>query len=114
MNTNRRIGPRWVAWGSRAAILLVFSVSVTVLLLSLACKFAAKVSMQTDRVSASTDNAPGMVAEVRLVRRPLVGTAVGTIRLGYETTIGAQLLALVVEVNLRAGHAVKAGEVLVR
>ena len=114
MNTYRRVCPRWVAWGSRAAILLVFSVSVTVHLLSLAGKFAPKVSMQTERVSASEDDAPGIVAEVRLVRRPMVETAVGTIRPVHETTIGAKLLARVVEVNLKAGQAVKAGEVLVR
>jgi len=114
MNTYRRISQRWVAWGSRAAILLVFSVGVTVLLLSLAGKFAPKVSMQTERVSASEGNAPGIVAEVRLVRRPMVETAVGTIRPVHETTIGAKLLARVVEVNLKAGQAVKAGDVLVR
>jgi len=70
--------------------------------------------MQTERVLASEDNAPGMVAEVRLVRRPLVETAVGTIRPVHETTIGAKLLARVIEVNLKAGQAVKAGDVLVR
>ena len=101
-------------WGSRAAILLVFSVGVTVLLLWLAGKFAPKVSMQAERVSASEDKAPGIVAEVRLVRLPLVETAVGTIRPVHETTIGAKLLARVVEVNLKAGQVVKAGDVLVR
>src|SRR4051812_4292352 len=114
MNTYRRIGPRWTAWGSRAAILLVFSVGVTVLLLWLAGKFAPKVSMQAERISASEDNASSIVAGVRLVRRPLVETAVGTIRPVHETTIGAKLLARVVEVNLKAGQAVKAGDVLVR
>ena len=114
MNTYRRIGQRWADWGSRAAILLVFSVGVTVLLLWLAGKFAPKVSMQTERVSASEDKAPGIVAEVRLVRLPLVETAVGTIRPVHETTIGAKLLARVVEVNLKAGQVVKAGDVLVR
>ena len=114
MNTYRRIGQQWVAWGSRAAILLVFSVGVTVLLLWLAGKFAPKVSMQAERVSASEDKAPGIVAEVRLVRLPLVETAVGTIRPVHETTIGAKLLARVVEVNLKAGQVVKAGDVLVR
>ncbi len=114
MNTYRRIGQRWADWGSRAAILLVFAVGVTVLLLWLAGKFAPKVSMQAERVSASEDKAPGIVAEVRLVRLPLVETAVGTIRPVHETTIGAKLLARVVEVNLKAGQVVKAGDVLVR
>ena len=70
--------------------------------------------MQAERVSASEDKAPGIVAEVRLVRLPLVETAVGTIRPVHETTIGAKLLARVVEVNLKAGQVVKAGDVLVR
>ncbi len=114
MTTYRRIGQRWVAWGSRAAILLVFSVGVTVLLLWLAGKFAPKVSMQAERVPASEDKATGIVAEVRRIRLPLVETAVGTIRPVHETTIGAKLLARVVEVNLKAGQVVKAGDVLVR
>jgi RND family efflux transporter MFP subunit len=114
MNTNRRIGLRWVDRGSRAVILLVFAVGVTVLLLWLAGKFAPKVSMQAERVSASEVKSLGIVAEVRLVRLPLVETAVGTIRPVHETTIGAKLLARVVEVNLKAGQVVKAGDVLVR
>src|SRR5260221_3923361 len=114
MNTYRRISRQWPDWGIRAATLLVFTVGVTVLLLWLAGKFAPKVSMQTERVAASKDKAPGIVAEVRLVRLPLVETAVGTIRPVHETTIGAKFLARVVEVNLKAGQVVKAGDVLVR
>ena len=114
MNTYRKIGHQWAHWGSRTAILLVFAVGVTVLLLWLAGKFAPKVSTQTERVPASDDKAPGSVAEVRLVRLPLVETAVGTIRPVHEITIGTKLLARVVEVNLKAGQVVKAGGVLVR
>src|SRR6185503_14411622 len=114
MNTYKRIGQQFADWGSRAAILLVFSVGVTVLLLWLAGKFAPKVSMQVQRVAASEDKSPDIVAEVRLVRLPLVETAVGTIRPVHETTIGAKLLARVVEVNLKAGQVVEAGDVLVR
>ncbi|HTM55464.1 MAG TPA: efflux RND transporter periplasmic adaptor subunit [Pirellulales bacterium] len=103
-----------VSWGSRAAILLIFSVGVMVLLFWLAGKFAPKISMQAERISASDDEAPGIVAEVRLVRLPLVETAVGTIRPVHETTIGAKLLARVVEVNMKAGQVVMTGDVLVR
>src|SRR5213595_564308 len=112
MNTSRRIGQRWVAWGSRVATLLVFTVGVTVLLLWLAGKFAPKVSLSAERVSASEDITPGVVEEVRLVRLPLVETAVGTIRPVHETTIGSKLLARVVEVNLKAGQKVQQGVVL--
>ena len=38
----------------------------------------------------------------------------GTIRAVHETSIGSKLLARVVEVNLKAGQKVKAGDVLVR
>jgi membrane fusion protein (multidrug efflux system) len=114
MNTYRKIGYQLAHWGSRAAILLVFAVGVTVLLLWLAGKFAPKVSMRAELVSASKDKALGIVAEVRLIRLPLVETAVGTIRPVHETTIGAKLLARVVEVNLKAGQVVKAGDILVR
>jgi len=114
MNTYRKIGQTWIAWGSRAAILLIFTVGVTVLLLWLAGKFAPKVSMQTERVSANEDKTLGIVAEVRLFRLPRVETAVGTIRPVHETTIGSKLLARVVEVNLKAGQKVQQGEVLLR
>src|SRR5437762_1702921 len=107
MNTYRRIGKQWVAWGSRAGILLVFTVGVTMLLLWLAGKFAPKVSAQTERVSASEQKTLGIVTETRLIRLPLVETAVGTIRPVHETTIGAKLLARVVEVNLKAGQVVR-------
>jgi RND family efflux transporter MFP subunit len=70
--------------------------------------------MQADGVFASEDNAPGLVTAVRLVRLPLVESAVGTVRPVSVTTIGARLLARVVEVNLKAGQVVKAGDVLVR
>ena len=72
--------------GSGAAILLVLAVGVTVLLLWLAGKFAPKVSMQAGRVPTSEETAPGIVEEVRLVRIPLVETAVGTARPVHETT----------------------------
>src|SRR6476661_7551535 len=114
MNTHTTIGRRWFDWGSRAALLLAFALGVTVLLLWLAGKFAPKVSMQTEHLPASEDKVPGSIAEARLVRLPLIETAVGTIRPVHETTIGAKLLARVVEVNLTAGQVVKAGDVLVR
>jgi len=114
MTTLRMQPNHWAGWGSRAAILLVFAVSVTLLLLWLAGKFAPKVLLSAERASASEDKALGIVAQVRLVRRPMVETAVGTIRPVHETAVGARLLARVVEVNLKAGQVVNAGDVLVR
>src|SRR5213596_1591411 len=114
MNTYRKISQHWALWGSRTAVSLGFAIGVTVLLLWLAGKFAPKVSAQTERSPASEDKAPGSLAEARLIRQPVVETAVGTIRPVHEVTIGTKLLARVVEVNLKAGQVVKAGEILVR
>ena len=102
MKTYRRIG---LKWGSRAAISLAFAVGVTVLLLWLAGKFAPKVLAQIERGEASEDKVPRIVAEARLVRLPQIETAVGTIRPVHETTIGAKLLARVVEDRLRRQQA---------
>jgi membrane fusion protein (multidrug efflux system) len=114
MNTNRMTVRKWAGWGSRAALSLVFAIGVTVLLLWLAGRFSPKVSAQTESAAVSENEAPGSVAAVRLVRLPMVETAVGTIRPVHETAIGARLLARVVEVNLKAGQVVNAGDVLVR
>lgn len=114
MNTTRMQLYQWAVWGSRAAILFVFAGGVTLLLFWLAGKFAPKVLLSAEPTSASKAQSYGSVAQVRLVRRPLVETAVGTIRPVHETAIGARLLARVVEVNLKAGQVVNAGDVLVR
>jgi RND family efflux transporter MFP subunit len=114
MNTKRTILQQLAGWGSRTAILLVFAAGVTVLLIWLAGKFAPKVSAQTGHAAVSADGAPGFVAQARLIQIPRVETAVGTIRPVHETAVGARLLARVVEVNLKAGQVVNAGDVLVR
>src|SRR5262245_43014508 len=114
MNTFGRIGKTCLAWGFRAASLLVFTGGATVLLLWMAGKFTPKVSMQPERVGASEERIRGIATEARLIRLPLVETAVGTIRPVHETNIGAKLLARVVEVNVTAGQVVRAGDVLVR
>src|SRR4029453_17238146 len=97
-----------------AALLLVFAVSAVLLLSWMAGRFAPKVLLSAERATASEEEFPGIVAEVRLVRLPTVETAVGTIRPVHETAIGARLLARVMEVNLKAGQIVDGGEVLVR
>ena len=114
MNTIRMHLYQWAAWGSRAALLLAFAVSVTLLLLWLGGRFAPKVLLSAERAVGSEDRAPGIVAQVRLVRLPMVETAVGTIRPVHETAIGVRLLARVVDVNLKAGQVVNAGDILVR
>jgi membrane fusion protein, multidrug efflux system len=105
---------KWARWVGRAAVLLAFAAGVVVLLLWLAGKFAPKVPMQANAAESHASELKGRVATVRLVPLPLSESAVGTIRAVHETTIGSKLLARVLEVNLKAGQKVKAGEVLVK
>jgi RND family efflux transporter MFP subunit len=105
---------KWAAWGGQVVILFVFAGGVTLLLLWLAGTFAPKVVAQAVPAASTPDAAPAIVAQVRLLRVPKVETAVGTIRPVHETTIGTRLLARVIEVNLKAGQAVNAGDILVR
>lgn len=114
MNTIDRTIRKWADWGGRAAIVLLFAVSVTLVLLWLAGKFAPKVPPAANRATASERNSPDILAPVRWVRLPKVETAVGTIRPVHETTIGTRLLGRVIEVNLKAGQVVNADDVLVR
>ncbi|HUY90649.1 MAG TPA: efflux RND transporter periplasmic adaptor subunit [Pirellulales bacterium] len=104
---------RWTGWAGKAAAALAFAAGVTVLLLWLAGKFAPKTP------SAAPEEPPpeqiaGRVATVEMIRVPLDEWAVGSIRAVHETTIGSKLLARVVEVDLKAGQHVHAGDVLMR
>jgi RND family efflux transporter MFP subunit len=114
MNTFRTLAQEWGAWGSRAATFIIFAGGATLLLFWLAGQFEPKVLLPAQRVSAPEDAPPGLVAQARLVRVPMVETAAGTVRPVHETTVGARLLARVVEVNLKAGQAVDVEDVLVR
>ncbi len=105
---------RWTRRGGRAAVLLGFAAGVVVLILWLAGKFAPKVPASTAAARAEAPAVEGRVVPVRLIRLPRAESAVGTIRAVHETSIGSKLLARVVEVKLKAGQAVKAGDVLVR
>ena len=83
-------------------------------MLWLAGKFSPKVPMTADAGQTQASPIEGQVVTVQLVRLPLSESAIGTIRAVHETTIGSKLLARVVEVNLKAGQKVKAGDILVR
>jgi RND family efflux transporter MFP subunit len=105
---------QFVSWIGRGAVLLGFAAGVVVLMLLLAGKFSPKVPTNTvaDRPKASP--VEGQLAPVRMIRLPLYESAIGTIRAVHETTIGSKLLARVIQVNLKAGQKVQAGDVLVR
>jgi len=94
-----------------------FTIVVVLLLLWLAGVFHRKID--SGGVTASATAARPIGPEVRLVpvqvlRRPLIETAVGSIRAVHESAVASKLLAKVVAVNAQAGQQVKAGDVLVR
>jgi RND family efflux transporter MFP subunit len=105
---------KWTRWGGRVVFLLAFAVGVVVLMLWLAGRFSPKVPTQPATALSQPSDISGNVAPVRLIRLPLSESAVGTIRAVHETSIGSKLLARVLEVNLKAGQKVHAGDVLVR
>lgn len=104
---------RGTRWLGRLAVAAAFTVGVVALLLYLAGWFAPKVP-QTPALPSTAAASQGQVVAVRALRVPRIESAVGTIRAVHETTIGSKLLARVLEVNLKAGQAVTAGQVLVR
>jgi len=106
--------PGLVRVGGRAAVLLAFAGGVTVLLMWLAGTFAPKVATNGTAVRSEEPEVAGRVVEASVIRIPLVESAVGTIRAVHETTIGSKLMARVVEVELKAGQQVRAGDVLLR
>jgi RND family efflux transporter MFP subunit len=100
-------------WIITAVVFLFFSAGVVVLLLWLAGKFTPKVP------SAEPPQSPAPAiaeqsTEAHWITLPVFETAVGTIRSVHETTISSKILARVVEVDLKAGQSVRAGDVLVR
>lgn len=112
MTTRVTLPLRWIG---HAAVFVAFGIGVIVLLLWLAGKFSPKVpaksSVEQPQVAADI---AARLAAARLIRLPLSESAVGTIRAVHETSLGSKLLARVVEVNLKAGQKVHAGDVLVR
>jgi len=93
----------------------VFIVAATLLMLWLAGVFTAKVPMEVAAAGAAPPTTlPAATAVARILTVPVTEQAVGTIRAQHETTIASRILARVVEINVRAGQQVQAGQVLVR
>ncbi len=88
------------------------TIVIALLLMTLVGVFREKVPDKTQlaRAAAPVDQ-PVMV---RLIRRPRYETAAGTVKPVHETSVGSKLLARVVEVNVRAGQAVRRDDVLIR
>ncbi len=101
-------------WSTRLAILLGFVAGVILIMLKLAGKFEAKVPPVPGKPVAASSEKGELVATALLKTVPRIESAVGSIRAVHETSIGAKLLARVIEVNVKAGQAVHEGDVLFR
>jgi membrane fusion protein (multidrug efflux system) len=115
MKTRGIASGRWWRWIAGPIVFVVFAAGVVVLLLWLAGKFTPKVSTAA-RASDGLQTGPdaGRIVKVSMLRVPMSESAVGTIRAVHETTLASRILARVLEVNLKAGQAVRAEQVLVR
>jgi RND family efflux transporter MFP subunit len=109
---------KWWLEQSRKAVPIVSALGgiagVVLLLLLLAGVFQAKVSEETLQQERGMLVAELPLGEVRVVVRPRFESAVGTVKPVHESRLASKLLARVVEVNVTAGQAVTAGDVLVR
>jgi RND family efflux transporter MFP subunit len=103
-------------WGPQLGYLLVAvggTVGVTYLLLVLAGFFHEKVPTETPAVARELP-AGAQVVQVQRLVQPRFETAVGTIKPVHESSVAAKLLARVLEVNVKAGQPVQAGDLLVK
>ncbi len=64
-------------------------------------------------VGGRGDGPPPETVEVRRIRRPRYESAVGTIKPVHEVAIASKILAVIEEIRVSAGQAVRAGDVLV-
>jgi len=107
-----KAGAAWRTLGTGVG----FTAIVVILLLWLAGVFEPKVNGATAAVAVPSGRPLGgrATAPARLVTLPATEAAVGSIRAVHESAVAAKLLAKVVEVNVQAGQAVRAGDALVR
>jgi membrane fusion protein, multidrug efflux system len=101
-------------WIGRGALLLGFAAGVVVIMFWLSGRFSPKVPAGAPADQSGAAPIEGQLARVCMVSLPVSESAVGTIRAVHEIAVGSKLLARVVEVNIKAGQAVKTDEVLVR
>ncbi len=99
---------------TRVLVFLMFSAGVVVLLLFLAGKFHTKVPVESAGATGRAIPPGTVIVAVEPVETPRFESAVGSVRAVHETSVGSKLLARVLEVNVRSGQAVEAGDVLIR
>ncbi len=109
-------------WGSTAqrlirwSLLLASIIGVTFLLLVFAGTFHRKVTREiaSDGSEVFTLPAGSQTVSVKLKTYPRYESAVGTIQPIHRSEIASKILARVIELNVKAGQQISAGEVLVR
>ena len=92
--------------------LLASGLFVIIMLLWMSGKFTSKVPAKV--LNPAGQNINGNIIPVRLVKMPLIESAVGTVQAVHETTIASKLLSRVIEMNIKAGQVVKENDVLMR
>src|SRR5215831_15933728 len=105
---------RSLKFAGRTVVLLAFVGAGAVLMMWLAGQFSPKVQATVEAPRSAEPEIFGRAVAVRRIRVPRIESSVGTIRAVRETTIGAKLLARVIEVQLKAGQKVRGGDLLVR
>jgi RND family efflux transporter MFP subunit len=115
MATKQNGGKAGTAWRT-VGTGVGFTAIVVILLLWLAGVFEPKVNGTAAAVAVAAGRPLDgrTTVPARLVTLPATEAAVGSIRAVHESAVAAKLLAKVVEVNVQAGQAVRAGDVLVR
>lgn len=98
-----------LVWGS--VLLATFGMLLLMLVLSGFFQPKVPVGNLQDSVALPANLSTAIVTSVRLPRSE---TSVGTIRSANEVSVASKILAQVLEVRVKAGQAVKQGEVLVR
>lgn len=119
MKTETKRTPKVPRRWTRVLLTLTFATlstaGIVALMMVLAGVFKPKV--RTDKgppvVRATSETTANEEGVVKLVRRPRVETAVGTIRAVNEAVVASKILARVEEVRVKAGQEVKKDDVLV-
>ncbi len=112
---SRTLSSTVVGWIKPIAVALLFIAIVIVLMLWLAGRFSPKIQTHAG-ASATTQAMPKgtTIIAARMVRLPVVESAVGSIRAVHETAIASRITARVLEVNLKAGQRVNKGDILAK
>ncbi len=87
---------------------------VVVLMLYLTGVFHAKIPPTTPPDIRPTTVPAGDLVAARLISVPIVESAVGTVRPVTQAQVASKILARVVQVNVKAGQSVQAGDVLIQ